>query len=102
VGDGFVILPNAFVDGRLSREAWRETKRFLSPLSAARPGSSIRLTAARSTGSQWVPTGGSKALPTTTTWIDLWRVLHRVRRSALQDREPGEDRIGIMIRPMGL
>jgi hypothetical protein len=99
--NGFVVFPTAFAEGRLSREAWREVKRSLSPLHAPHPTTRIQIAAVSFSHMQWSGTGIGTDLPMSTTWVELWRTIHRVYQSAVRAHAPADGQaIGITIQSM--
>ena len=75
--DGFVILPAAFSDGRLSREAWRAVKSCLSSVRSERRRSGLRVRSS-SEIDRCGTVRASAEIPIHATWVDVWRTIHRV------------------------
>jgi len=88
--DGFVILPAAFSDGRLSREAWRTVKTCLSAVRTRQRPSGLRLRAVSLDGAHTMPPSFSMDVPIRATWVEVWRAVHRVHARGVF-RRAGED-----------
>jgi hypothetical protein len=96
--DGFVILPAAFSDGRLSREAWRAVKACLSTVRTKQRPSGLRFRAVSLDRAQTSPPRSSVEVPIRATWVEVWRAIHRVHaRGALL--RSGED-VGVAVEPL--
>jgi len=77
--DGFVILPAAFLDGRMSREAWREVKSCLSTVRTSSHPSGFTVRAVRSSSSAWEDVPYATRVPIHATRVQIWQAIHRVR-----------------------
>ena len=76
--DGFVILPDAFSDGRLTREAWRTVKSCLSSVRTDVHPSGLRVRAVSPNDETWTAMRTSAEIPIRATWVEVWRAIHRV------------------------
>ncbi|MGB2982285.1 MAG: hypothetical protein WBC63_00305 [Candidatus Bipolaricaulia bacterium] len=76
--DGFVILPAAFSDGRLSREAWRAVKACLGTVRSTSRPSALRVRAVCLSDSHWEAVRSVGEIPIRATWVEVWRTIHRV------------------------
>jgi hypothetical protein len=76
--DGFVILPAAFSDGKLSREAWRVVKGCLSDVRTVKHPAGFRVNAVRPDGTKWESIRSEAEIPICATWVEVWRAIHRV------------------------
>ena len=97
--DGFVILPAAFSDGKLSREAWRTVKGCLGAVRDARRPSGLTIRAVRGVDSGWETVRTATEIPIHATWIELWRAIHRTHATAV--RRPGSSAadVGVAVVP---
>lgn len=99
--DGFVILPAAFSDGRLSREAWRAVKACLIDVRSVQHPSGLVVRAVRPDGSDWEGTRCVVRIPISATWVEIWRAIHRVHRvGLLRLREKVTEGPGVAVEPI--
>ena len=100
--DGFVILPAAFSDGRLSREAWRAVKACLSTVRSTRRPSGLRVRAVCPKGSHWEAVRSVAEIPIRATWVEVWRAIHRVHGVGVfrfSADDPGKE-LGVAVEPV--
>jgi hypothetical protein len=102
--DGFVILPAAFSDGKLSRDAWRTVKECLSQVRSTQHPDGLRVRAVRRGDVEWMAVRSEAEIPIRATWIEVWRTIHRVHGvgvlregRAATDAETG---IGVAVEPV--
>jgi hypothetical protein len=102
--DGFVILPAAFSDGKLSRDAWRTVKECLSQVRSTEHPDGLRIRAVCPGDGEWRAVRSEAEIPIHATWIEVWRTIHRVhgvgvfRQSrAATDAETG---VGVAVEPV--
>ena len=97
--DGFVILPAAFSDGRMSREAWWEVKLCLSRVRASSHPDGLSLHAVRPVSSDWAALPGEATVPIHATRVQIWQAIHRVHQlgtMTVSSGLPGEH-VGVAI-----
>jgi len=101
--DGFVILPAAFSDGRLSREAWRTVKTCLGAVRTDVHPSALRVRAVSSDRAHWHPVQPTAEIPIRATWVEVWRAIHRVHGVGLlretRDHQKAPD-LGVSVEPV--
>jgi len=101
--DGFVILPDAFSDGRLSRDAWRTVKACLGAVRAEQRPSAFRIRAVCLDDDARRTSGPAAEVPIRATWVEVWRTIHRVRRVEAFRRSSGRalcDELGVSVEPV--
>jgi len=100
--DGFVILPAAFSDGRLSREAWRAVKACLNQVRSTRRPAGLRVHAVCSGDSHWETVQLALEIPIRATWVEVWRAIHRARSvGARRSRGIGSGQeLGVAVEPI--
>ena len=102
--DGFVILPDAFSDGRLSREAWRTVKACLSTVRTDRHPSALRVRAVSSANASWNAIRPSTEIPIRATWVEVWRAIHRVYGAGVlrvaRSRDAVYPALGVAVEPV--
>lgn len=98
--DGFLILPDAFSDGPLSREAWREVKAGVARLRSTQHPETLRLRALRARSATWESVPYEVQMPIHATRVEFWRSIHLVRHIAAArcgQAENGDNGIGIAV-----
>jgi hypothetical protein len=100
--DGFVILPAAFSDGRLSREAWRAVKACLSTVRSTKQPSGLRVRAVCGSDSRWEAVRSVVEIPIRATWVEVWRTIHRVHGLGVLrfGAEGLRQQVGVAIEPV--
>jgi hypothetical protein len=100
---GFVVLPSAFSEGPLCREAWREVKASVARIRATAHPMSLRIRAVLCDGGSWQSLPNEVRVPISATRVEIWRTIHLVRhlaRARLVPVGPEETEIGVAVEPM--
>jgi len=100
--DGFVILPTAFSDGRLSREAWRAVKTCLSTVRSTKRPSGLRVHAVCLSDSHWKAVRSASEIPIRATWVEVWRTIHRVHGVGVLrfSADHPDQELGVAVEPL--
>ena len=102
--DGFVILPAAFSNGKLSREAWRAVKACLGIVRSTSRPSALRVRAVSLRDSHWDAVRSVGEIPICATWVEVWRIIHRVHGLGVlwfSASDPSLE-LGVAVEPMKL
>ena len=102
--DGFVILPDAFSDGRLTREAWRTVKSCLSSIRTDVHPSALRVRAVSPDRERWEAMRPATDIPIRATWVEVWRAIHRVHGAGILQATHGQGvadpGLGVSVEPL--
>lgn len=102
--DGFVILPAAFSDGRLSREAWRTVKGCLSTVRSSQHPAGLLVRAVSPDDANWAAIRPSTEIPIRATWVEVWRAIHRVHGIGVlrvsREQETACPDLGVAVEPI--